>query len=665
MVGGDPHGFSQILQDLSGPVLSSSSNPSTNLRQVPSSRPHTQPIPQQTSVRGQAPPSAGRPGGTSITLQELCQRLRPLLTSQEAAALDNLQEQFRLYPKTEIGLAVRQIVPKEKLQRVLHGVQAIRQSTMPQQSMTTGQPIQGRKGISTASTFAELEHRRKMAGIGASAANASLAAPSSIAGMTQHMNPAASGRPVEPSRLLSRDQASQYPSKKASEMLKHLNESMNLDPERQRKLEEDRKKREAEKKKREDDKRKKMEEERRKKEEADKKRKEEQMRKRRENAEKKRREAAEKKKEEMAQASLAAKPALPSLQPGMVKPPVQTPLVPASTGAQKGPSPAPPVAASVNPPVVGTKRPDPPANLSGPPAKKPTEAKKSTGEEELDILKGAGVNLEEETQALVAGLHADGAQTGKEGYEKISEESWVRIKPLKAMLCEVMEKYGITSVEDEVLRLVGLATKARFSQFLERLVILARQRSNAETEEIPHASTWDPRREVLRIERREREKVRKRQEAEREALLRAAEAKKLKEDDQEKLQKALQEREDRTRTAAANKAAMSAFGKDAKWAKWSKLSGSKTKREDKAAPDEELATKTKPRKSPMKHAEDPSPSLAPRVLPASFKNRSINVSLKDCIALMEREPCYAKSTTLLKLYEMKTSQHPFSAVCKE
>eukprot|EP00963_Diacronema_lutheri_P005297 scaffold412_cov311-Pavlova_lutheri.AAC.9 len=658
-----------MLQDLSAPVMSNTVAQGMNVRQNAVNMPHSQAPPQQASARGQDPPTTGRPGGSSITLHELCQRLRPLLTSQEATALDNLQEQFRLYPKTEIGLAVRQIVPKEKLQRVLQGVQAIRQSSMPQQSMGTAPPMQARKGITTASTFAELERRRQMASAGASATNAGLGPPSSVSGMTQHMNVGAGGRHVESPGLAMRDRTEQYPTKKASEMLKHLNESMNLDPERQRKLEEDRKKREAEKKKREDEKKKKMDEERKKKEEADRKKKEEQLRKRRENAERKRKEAAEKKKEELAKTGLTAKPATASLQPSTVKPPVHGSLMATSVGASKAPPPAPSMAPPVAPPaaapVVGTKRPDPPVSHPGPPAKKATEAKKSTGEEELDILKGAGVNLEEETQALVAGLHAGGARTGTESYEKISEESWVRIKPLKMMLGKVMEKFDIKSVDDDVLRLVSLATKARFSHFLERLVILARQRSNAETDGIPHAPTWDPRREVLRIERREREKVRKRQEAEREALLRAAEAKKLKEDDQEKLQKALQEREDRTRTAAANKAAMSAFGKDAKWAKWGKVAGSKTKKEDKAAAEEELALKGRPRKSPMKHAEDQTPTLAPRVLPASFKSRSVNVSLKDCIALMEREPCYAKSTTLFKLYELKTSQHPFSAVCKE
>ncbi|KAF2073975.1 hypothetical protein CYY_004720 [Polysphondylium violaceum] len=182
-----------------------------------------------------------------------------------------------------------------------------------------------------------------------------------------------------------------------------------------------------------------------------------------------------------------------------------------------------------------------------------------------DVTKIANIDMKNESDAFLPDSNED-----EEMYAAETEPLFLNSYQLRKKINNILQKYGIKSNEENVLEVMSLATQDYLRTVLEYLIKVSQQRSELNKEELPSVVTSDTKKQLMMIEKREREdKIRKETE-EHEKLLREVRQQeqllKKKSDGKEnvalreKISKVKQESEERVRTSAANSTALAAIG---------------------------------------------------------------------------------------------------------
>ncbi|XP_042489959.1 transcription initiation factor TFIID subunit 4b-like isoform X2 [Macadamia integrifolia] len=355
-------------------------------------------------------------------------------------------------------------------------------------------------------------------------------------------------------------------------------------------------------------------------------------------------------------------------------------------------SAATPVGAGINmktPPKKASISQKRPVEAVGTPSPLSSKKQKVTGafldqsiEQLNDVTAVSGVNLrEEEEQLLSAPKEESKASEATRRVVQEEEERLILQKiPLQKKLAQLMSKSGIRSVSKDVERCLSLCVEERMRSLISNLIRLSKQRVDIEKPRHHTIITSDVRLQILMMNRKAKEEWEKKQaeEAEKQRKLNEAEGNtgvdgdKDKDEARSKTLKANKEEDDKMRTTAANVAARAAVGGDDMLSKWQLMAEqARQKREGGAdgasivQPGRELSRKAL---STMGRTTTDNQEVENRGLSAAaasgsarkFGRNSVfmpqskvarTISVKDVIAVLEREPQMSKSTLMYRLYE--------------
>ncbi|XP_024374336.1 uncharacterized protein [Physcomitrium patens] len=352
---------------------------------------------------------------------------------------------------------------------------------------------------------------------------------------------------------------------------------------------------------------------------------------------------------------------------------------------------------------VGQKKPGEALPATAQPASKKQKTQGAEADQSIDQLNDvtavSGVNLREEEEQLLAGPKEESRTT--EAMRKFVQEEEERLflerGPLRAKAQAIAAKCGLRSVSEDVERCISMAAEERVRSMLYKLIKYSKQRCDVEKDAHSTVVTSDPRRQVLLMKKRAKEAMEKKLADENERLRKLNEKKDkgaLADGDNEdlrlKAQKAQQEEDDKMRAKAANVAARAAVGATDMLSKWqmmaaqglAKRQGGDTANESARTGGGEETSGSREQERRQENGEVGKASGSGRVdndgdgssgaavagrptgpgsgtgrggavrrigAPGGRQPRSI--SMKDVIALLEREPQMSKSTFLYRLYE--------------
>ncbi|KAL4199705.1 hypothetical protein AMTRI_Chr03g146230 [Amborella trichopoda] len=368
----------------------------------------------------------------------------------------------------------------------------------------------------------------------------------------------------------------------------------------------------------------------------------------------------------------------------------QTP--PVSSATIRMPSTITPAAAVTNTkntpkkPSVGQKK---PFEALGNPTQQSSKKQKVAGEfadqsiEQLnDVTAVSGVNLREEEEQLFSTPKEE--SRASEATRRVVQEEEERMilqkGPLQKKIVEIMAKCKLKSTGNDVERCLSMCVEERMRGLISNLIRISKQRVDIEKPRHRSFTTSDVRRQILSMNRRAKEDWEKKQAEEAEKLRKLNETEGSvgvdgeKDEARAKASKANKEEDDKMRTNAANVAARAAVGGDDMLSKWQLMAEqARQKREgglDGSASGS--SNKDTPRKpftaikrtvsggGDRQEAEHKGPSSSMPVArrpfgraPAPIHPLKImrRISVKDVIALLEREPQMSKSTLMYRLYE--------------
>ncbi|XP_015885052.1 transcription initiation factor TFIID subunit 4b isoform X5 [Ziziphus jujuba] len=339
-------------------------------------------------------------------------------------------------------------------------------------------------------------------------------------------------------------------------------------------------------------------------------------------------------------------------------------------------------------PSVGQKKPLEALGSSPPP---PSKKQKVSGtlldqsiEQLNDVTAVSGVNLREEEEQLFSGPKEDSRVS--EASRKVVQEEEERLilqrTPLQKKLAEIMAKCGLKSISNDVERCLSLCVEERMRGLINNLIRLSKQRVDVEKTRHRTITTSDTRLQITTMNRKAREEWEKKQ-AEAEKLRKlnepegnnAVDGEKEKDDGRSKSFKgqANKEEDDKMRTTAANVAARAAVGGDDMLSKWQLMaeqarqkreggtdaaSGSQPNKDVNRKPISTSGKTTKDNQETEKSSST-APFSAPGAVRKFGRNQVIvphtrvarSISIKDVIAVLEREPQMSKSTLVYRLYE--------------
>ncbi|KAM7520954.1 hypothetical protein LguiB_019916 [Lonicera macranthoides] len=346
------------------------------------------------------------------------------------------------------------------------------------------------------------------------------------------------------------------------------------------------------------------------------------------------------------------------------------------------------------PPSIGQKKPLEALGSSPPlPGKKQKVAGSFSDQsiEQLnDVTAVSGVNLREEEEQLFSGPKEDSqaSEASRRVVQEEEERMFLQKIPLHKKLAEIMTKSGLKGISADVERCLSLCVEERMRGLLSNLVRLSKQRVDIEKPRHRTVITSDVGQQILIMNRKTREEWEQKQ-ADVEKLQKINDSEgnfgvdgdKDKEDGRVKSIKmqANKEEDDKMRTTAANVAARAAVGGDDVLSKW-QLMAEQARQKREGGPD--VASGSQPAKdtgrkpvstTSVRNAKDnqeaENRSLSTSVttsagvrksgrnqftVPQSRMARSISV--KDVIAVLEREPQTSKTTLIYRLYEkMRTN----------
>ncbi|PON91092.1 Histone-fold protein [Trema orientale] len=366
------------------------------------------------------------------------------------------------------------------------------------------------------------------------------------------------------------------------------------------------------------------------------------------------------------------------------------PIVPLGARAPSGTS-----AAGINnktppkKPSIGQKKPLEALGSSPPPASKKPKVSGNFLDQSIeqlnDVTAVSGVNLREEEEQLFSGPKEDSRVS--EASRKVVQEEEERLIlqkiPLQKKLAEIMAKCGLKSISNDVERCLSLSVEERMRGLIDNLIRLSKQRADTEKSRHQTVTTSDIRLQIMTMNRKARDEWERKQ-AEAEKLRKQNEpesnngvdGEKEKDDGRAKSFKGQpnKEEDDKMRTTAANVAARAAVGGDDMLSKWQLMAEqARQKREggtDAASgsqPTKDVNRKNSstPGKTTKDHQEAEKRSgaasfAAPGAVRKFGRNQVVvpqtkvvrsSITIKDVIAVLEREPQMSRSTLIYRLYE--------------
>ncbi|CAA0809054.1 Transcription initiation factor TFIID subunit 4b [Striga hermonthica] len=299
-----------------------------------------------------------------------------------------------------------------------------------------------------------------------------------------------------------------------------------------------------------------------------------------------------------------------------------------------------------------------------------------------DVTAVSGVNLREEEEQLFSGAKEDSRVS--EASRKVVQEEEERLIlnkiPLQKKVVEIMAKCGLKNMTNDVERCLSLCVEERMRGLISNLIRLSKQRVDFEKPRHKIIVTSDVRRQILTINHKARKEWDKKQ-AETEKSQKPNETEnasgvdgdKDKDETRGKSAKANKEEDDKMRATAANVAVRAATGVGDMLSRWQlmieakqkqggsdTLSGSQPGKDMVAARKSSATSLKKTRENQEADRRDPSAAT-----PASVRKMGRNqvviprvvrsISVKDVIAILEREPQMSRSTLLYRLYNKVTA----------
>ncbi|XP_008787155.1 transcription initiation factor TFIID subunit 4b-like isoform X2 [Phoenix dactylifera] len=298
-----------------------------------------------------------------------------------------------------------------------------------------------------------------------------------------------------------------------------------------------------------------------------------------------------------------------------------------------------------------------------------------------DVTAVSGVNLREEEEQLLTAPKEE--NRASEATRRVVQEEEERLilqnGPLQKKLANIMSGCGLKGISSDVERCLSMCVEERLQGLISYLIRLSKQRVDIEKTRHRLVITSDVRRQILLMNKKAKEEWDKKQAEEAEKLRKlnevegnaGADADKDKDEGRSKTLKANKEEDDKMRTTAANVAARVAVGGDDMLSKWQLMAEqARQKREglDGASGSQSGKTTTgKPLSSfgrisrEQKEAEKKGSSAAAvsggirkfgrSTAAVPLPRMAHNISVKDVIAALEREPQMSKSTLIYRLYE--------------
>ncbi|XP_062308822.1 transcription initiation factor TFIID subunit 4-like [Osmerus eperlanus] len=234
-----------------------------------------------------------------------------------------------------------------------------------------------------------------------------------------------------------------------------------------------------------------------------------------------------------------------------------------------------------------------------------------------DVASMAGVNLSEENARILA---TDSAMVGSV-VQSCRDEPFLPPGPLLTRILHAGEAVGVSEVGPDVVSLVSHATQERLRELLEKVTVVAQHRKMALKEDFRHTQVSDVRSQLRFLEQLESLEKQRRDEEEREKLLRFARSRSNTEDPERQLlkqrAKELQQLEQaQLQHREANLTALAAIG----------------------------PRKKRPQDSTGTQAGGASSGLS--VLQRAGVRRVTRVSLRDLLFCMEQDPALRHSLAL-------------------
>ncbi|WJX41462.1 hypothetical protein P8452_28811 [Trifolium repens] len=333
---------------------------------------------------------------------------------------------------------------------------------------------------------------------------------------------------------------------------------------------------------------------------------------------------------------------------------------------------------------VGQKKPLEALGSSPPPPSKKQKVSGSSLEQSIeqlnDVTAVSGVDLREEEEQLFSGSKDDSrVSEASRRVVQEEEESLILLKaPLQRKLIDIMTECGLKGMGNDVEKCLSLCVEERMRGVISNIIRMSKQRVDIEKTRHRTVVTSDVRQQIMTMNRKAREEWEKKQaEADKLRKLNDVEGSsgvdgdKEKDDGRNKGPKINKEVDDKMRTNAANVAARAAVGDDM-LSKWQLMAEqAKQKREggtDTASgsqPTKDVSRKSSPssgrntRNNQERERKGPTSlgnSAAARKFgknqsPGSQTRIARNISVKDVIAVLEREPQMSKSSLLYRMHD--------------
>ncbi|KAG7488337.1 hypothetical protein MATL_G00034360 [Megalops atlanticus] len=143
-----------------------------------------------------------------------------------------------------------------------------------------------------------------------------------------------------------------------------------------------------------------------------------------------------------------------------------------------------------------------------------------------DVASMAGVNLSEESARILA----TGCELVGSVVRSCRDDPFIPMAVLQKRLMEIGRRRGITDVSSDAVNLVSHATQERLRELVEKLTAVARHRKTSYKDHSGYTQTSDTRSQLKFLEQLDRLEKRRKEEEEREILLRVAKSRSNRED---------------------------------------------------------------------------------------------------------------------------------------
>ncbi|XP_027355821.1 transcription initiation factor TFIID subunit 4b-like isoform X3 [Abrus precatorius] len=332
-------------------------------------------------------------------------------------------------------------------------------------------------------------------------------------------------------------------------------------------------------------------------------------------------------------------------------------------------------------PSPGQKKPLDALGSSPPPPSKKQKVSGASLEQSIeqlnDVTAVSGVDLREEEEQLFSGPKEDSraSEASRRVVQEEEETLILQKAPLQRKMIEIITECGLKGMGNDLERCLSLCVEERMRGIISNMIRMSKQRVDFEKTRHQTVVTSDVRQQIMTMNRKAREEWEKKQ-AETEKLRKLNDVEgntgidgdKEKDEGRTKSTKVNKEVDDKMRTNAANVAARAAVGGDDMLSKWQLMAEqARQKREggidtsSGSQPAKDVSRKsssTSGRSTKDNHAKEkkgPTSGAARKfgrnhvTAPQSSVARSISV--KDVIAVLEREPQMSKSSLIYRLYE--------------